>query len=153
INPNYELAHSAYGYYLTLLGQLESGREQLLEAERLEPSKWVIKLLLGHNYFARRDYHNAILQYQKALRFEDSDMPHHFLGRAYQALGQYPDAIKEFEAADLLSGKDKAEIRRGYDGLRKAFNQAGKEGYWQEQLARTAKRPDDDYYWKAVIQI
>jgi tetratricopeptide (TPR) repeat protein len=110
-------------------------------------------MLLGHNYLARRDYHNAILQYQKALQFEDIDMPHHFLGRAYQALGQYPEAIKEFEKADLLSGKDEAEIRRSYDGLRKAFNEAGKEGYWQEQLARTAKKPDVDYYWKAVIQI
>jgi serine/threonine protein kinase len=154
LNPNYEFAHTFYGFMLTQLGDWEKGRKQLLEAARLEPSKAVIQHLLGHPYYVRRDYTNAIAQYRNALKFKPSHKAaHDFIGRAYQAMGQYTTAIEEFETVQILDGGDETKTKESFDELRRAFRESGARGYWLTQLRRTEKRPDSAFYWKAVVHV
>jgi len=155
VNPNYEFTHTHYGFLLTKLGQLEKGREQLLEAEKLEPSKAVIQVLLGHNYYVQRDYTKAMEQYRKAIRFHsDYALAHGLIGRVYRARGQYREAINELEKSQMSRGADEVATKEFFNQLRNAFIKGGgATGYWLEQLNRTQRKPDGEFYWKAVVQV
>ena len=155
VNPNYEFAHTHYGVILILMGDLKEGRKQLREAETLERSKAVVRSRVGCGYYAQRDYTHAIEQFRRALISKpDSDDKHWLIGRALRALGQYQEAIDEFERADILGGGgDPARIEGSFDELRRAFEEDGERGYWLKMLERTENKPDSEFYWKAVVHV
>ncbi len=76
-----------------------------------------------------------------------------FMGQAFQAMGDYTNALDCLEKADHLGGKDEAETQRYYGKLRRALDQGGIAAYWQQEWKLTEINPDADFYWKAVIQI
>ena len=74
------------------------------------------------------------------------------IGRVLQAMHQYPEAIDQFEQVELIDGADAAKTKESFDQFREAFKKnGGEKGYWLEQLRRTEKEPDSEFYWKAVI--
>jgi len=151
--PNDEGGHSGYGYYLMTVGRPVEARAELEISRKLAPSKVTIFRVIGQTYHAQRDYTNAIDFYRKALELE----PHHFvaynmIGCAQVAMGDYLAAITNFEKAAILSGANEAESKRSSEELRRAFNEGGAHGYWQEQWKRTEKKPNEEFYWKAIIK-
>jgi serine/threonine protein kinase/predicted Zn-dependent protease len=151
-DASYELAHTHYGFLLTILGRIDEGRRQVELAELLAPSKAVIKTVLGHTYYVRRQYDKAIEQYTKALNFQkDYKNAHYYIGCAYRAMGDYDKAIEKLENYDRLLGKDEQQITSHYATLRRAFRQQGPAGYWQEELRQAERDPDATYYWKATV--
>ena len=153
VNPNYEFAHTHYGWILILMGDWKEGRKQLMEADNLERSKAVVRNLVGCAYYAQRDYTNAIEQFRHALRTKpDYAYEHGLIGRALRAMGQYQEAINEFEREDMLDGGEPAKIKESFDELRRAFEEGGERGYWLKMLERT-QNSDSEFYWKAVIHV
>ena len=102
----------------------------------------------------QRDYTNALELYRNALRFKSNRaQAHYFIGRVYQAWGQYLEATDEFENAENARGADPAQTKRSFDRLRDAFLKGHKTGYWLEQANQTQSKPVSEYYWKAVVQV
>jgi len=153
-DPTYELGHTWHGFLLTIWGWPSEGRAELETALKLAPSKVTIYRVLGQTYYAERDFTNAIAWELKALDRE----PHHggafyYIGRSYQALGNYTNAMDNLEMASIYGGKDAAETRKFYAQLRQAYDKDGARGYWHEQWSKTANDKDGNFYWKAVCQI
>ena len=75
------------------------------------------------------------------------------MGRALRAMGQYLEAIDEFEKEALIDGADAAKTKECFNQLRDAFKKDGEAGYWREELSRTESEPDSKFYWKAVCHV
>ncbi len=153
-DPTYELGHTWHGFLLTIWGWPSEGRAELETALKLAPSKVTIYRVLGQTYYVERDFTNAIAWELKALDRE----PRHggafyYIGRAYQALGNYTNAMDSLEMGEVHGGGDPPEARKLYTQLRQAYKTDGVRGYWQEQWSKTANDKDGNFYWKAVCQI
>jgi serine/threonine protein kinase len=152
-NPNFVASHMFYGFMLTQWGRGEEGRVELKKAEALAPADIGIQHLLGHPDYVRRDYTNALKQYMQALRLDATDpAAHHWVGRAYQAMGDFSNAITAFQAGRRISEKDAAELRG-------AVSVSGERGYWQKkldlklnELSGFSSQPNP-YYAQAVARI
>lgn len=83
----------------------------LKKAASLDPSLAEAHLQLGNLYSQRREYAEAVPEYQRALTL-DPNIPdaHYRLGQAYVHLGQKEEARKEFQVHKELYEKHLAEI-------------------------------------------
>lgn len=151
-DPNYELAHTHYGFVLLALGRPSEAREQFEISRSLNAAKGTIYCGLGHAFFARRDYANALVQYRKATEF---DRRHAFayqcIAETYRALADYGNSIDYSERAAALRGEDGSKAF--YDELRQAVNARGARGYWEAWWNRSESDPCHERYWKAVYQL
>jgi len=153
-DPEYELAHSWFSWVLQCLGHPELGHAQVEAALKLAPSKSIVYRCMGNNELVARHYRDAIEWYQKAIHWEK----HHFcpywgIGYAYQALGDYAEAINYFEKWEILDwGPELGEtgIKSKYEALRQAFAQGRALGYWQKQLEMVSSQPGNHRYGRAV---
>src|SRR4030095_8153198 len=116
--------------------------------------KATIARTLGHTWYAQRNYTNAISSYKEALaREEHHSFAYQFMGRAYQAMGDYSNAIVNFEKWRELTATDKLKVTASYDGLSQAFATDREQGYWKWYWRQTGRRTNSEYYFKAVVQI
>jgi serine/threonine protein kinase len=151
-NPNYELAHTWYGFVLTHTGRPLEGRAQLEISRSLAPSKAIVYRCLGHTYYVQRDFPEAAAWYRRALELDR----HHvadflFLGRALRAGGDFTNGLEYLESRDLMEAANEPEIRRRYDLLRAAFRAGGPPAYWEQEWKFTVNT-NADPYWKGAIQ-
>ncbi|MCI0540588.1 MAG: tetratricopeptide repeat-containing serine/threonine-protein kinase, partial [Verrucomicrobiales bacterium] len=152
-NSDYEFGHLWYGYILTHWGWTNEALRETEIALDLAPSKAAVYRSLGHCYYLRRDFTNAITMYRQALEWE----PQHtaaiyWIGRACQALGDYLAAVSYFEKTEFPSGTDEAGAKTTGDAFRTAFKEGGERGYWQEAWKRAERKGDREFYLKATIQ-
>jgi serine/threonine protein kinase/Tfp pilus assembly protein PilF len=153
-DPKYELGHNWRGFVLTHLGRPVEGRAEREISRALAPSKTTVYRGLGHTYYMERDYPKAIAQYREAIKLETNyASAYYWVGRAFQARGDYAEAIQHFRMSDLLAGENKARTEQRYDRLLRAFNEGGERAYWQEAWKLTDQMSDTDFYWKAAIQV
>lgn len=151
-NPMCAIAHMRYGFCLVYAGETEEAFRELTIAEQLNPLSPRIKKNLGHVFYVRRQFREAIAQYQKAIDIEPAYFgSRSFIGWAQRALGEYIEGIDSMERFDLAYyGKDReAAIRAHYEELRQAFNVGGKVGYWTKlrNLGGTSTNHFLDHYW------
>jgi cytochrome c-type biogenesis protein CcmH/NrfG len=88
--------------------------QALLEkAIHLDPNLGAGYLQLGILYSDRKDFHNAIASYRKAIEVSAvSEEAHYRLAQAYGQTGDKLDAQKELEIYNQLSKKSAAEVER-----------------------------------------
>jgi tetratricopeptide (TPR) repeat protein len=67
LNPNYATAHQWYGQTLARMGNLDEALREEKLAQELDPLSPVIYVELGGVYFYRRQFDQAVEQYQRAL--------------------------------------------------------------------------------------
>jgi tetratricopeptide (TPR) repeat protein len=150
LGSEYELAHSFYGFMLTHWGRPEEARHKLEIARRLNPSKVQTHRVLGHTYYAERNFPRAVEVYRQAVGWEPHDRPSYiFMAYAYRAMGDYPKAIDVFEELESIDAGEKAKAGGRADRLRRAFAQDGARGYWEEEWNQTST---NRLYLRAVIQ-
>ena len=78
-------------------------------------------------------YTSAIAWYRKTLELEPHfAIAYNNIGDAYLAMGDYTNALDNFEQNKIFDGANEAETKRSYDGLRGALKAGGVRGYWQE---------------------
>jgi tetratricopeptide (TPR) repeat protein len=124
LNPRYEFAHSHLGMMLILSGNPNEAQKQLLTALGIEDSKAVIRGMLGCVDFERRDFENAITQQNLALRFKhDYPAAYYWIGRSFQAMTNYPEAINAFQMSEIFDGANTNECKASFDELLKAYKE------------------------------
>ena len=69
-----------------------------------------------------------------------------WVGRTYEAKGDYIAAIAEFEKNALVAGEDRDRAKAKYDALRDAFATGGERGYWQKRLETGWSEPRGNTY-------
>jgi tetratricopeptide (TPR) repeat protein len=159
-NPRYEPAHTWYGFVLCMWGRPIESRAQLEIASSIAPAKITSYLVVGQTYYVQRDYTNAIAWEKKALELE----PHHavafyMIATACQAMGDYTNALDNFEAENRYGGGENSQSKREFRLLREAVTARGARGFWEERWNQVEQASSwgawgyRSYYWKAVIQI
>jgi len=152
INPDYALAHAQYGFWLSNWGRARESRQELLRADEIDPTFPFFKKNLGHPYFVERDFTNALVYYRKSLELEPVyPLGHYWAGRAYQAAGDIPHAIDEFEQWQNLVNSEPDKAKRDFQSLRLAYAAAGARGYWLRRLELANASSRTNTYFLAEI--
>jgi serine/threonine protein kinase/Flp pilus assembly protein TadD len=103
LNPNYATAHQ---WYAQMLGSEGRGEEALAEHKRalaLDPFSLIIISGTGHRLYRLRRYEAAVAALRDAEQMDDNfASPHWNLGMVYAQQRDFPAAIKELQAADVL---------------------------------------------------
>jgi tetratricopeptide (TPR) repeat protein len=152
-DPNYELGHLFYAFALLNFGHPVEARKEAQIARTIAPSKATVYRVLGHTYFVQRDFTNAIAMFQQAIEWEPHEVARTFIGRAYQAMGDYTNSLGYLEDSEIYGGADEKLTKNGYAMLREALDTGGIRGYWQQHWKWEAPQTNVNYYWKAAIQI
>jgi DNA-binding winged helix-turn-helix (wHTH) protein/TolB-like protein len=103
LDPNYAAAHEWYSIFLLAAGRPADASGEIQLARKLDPLSLPINTDLGFHYYYTRQYAEAVKQLQFVLELNKDFAPAHlWLGRTYQELGRFDDAIREFQQ---LEGK------------------------------------------------
>ncbi|HEY6122387.1 MAG TPA: tetratricopeptide repeat protein, partial [Pyrinomonadaceae bacterium] len=132
LKPNYATGHHWYGWFLTAMGRGDEGMREIRRAEELDPLSLIIKANVGTFYYFGRQYEQAIELQRKVV---DAD-PNFLQGRrklafSLEAQGKTDEAITEWLKVEEQFGTDSA----GLAAYRKACQESGIKGYWQQALA------------------
>lgn len=107
LNPNDVNAHYWYSQLLVALGRWDESLASINKATQLDPLDPQLTSFRGAIFHHHRQYAIAIEQEQKGLTLDPGHfMPHFVLGRAQEQLGNYQQAVNEFQKAFELSGGD-----------------------------------------------
>lgn len=98
LNPNYSTAHAWYALYLGLLGRSHEGLAQIQRAQELDPISLIINSQIGSLLYLDGRYAEAVERFRKTLEMDtDFAVTHFALGCAYEALGEYEAALREYK--------------------------------------------------------
>jgi serine/threonine protein kinase len=135
LGPGYELGNQWYGFMLVHWGRSKEARRHLEVALRLNPSKVHIYRVLGHSYYAERNFPRAIEFYRQGINWEQHDLPCYiFMAYCYQAMGNYAKAIEVVAQQEAVQTGAEPKPGGRSDRLRQAFVRGGVRGYWEEEL-------------------
>jgi serine/threonine-protein kinase len=111
LNPNDEVTHTVYAYYLHSMGRADEGLAEMKRAYELDPLSIRINsgladmLAFAH---AHREYDQAIEQFRKTIELEPAQWIlgsiYWHLGAVYEKKGMYVEAIAEYQKGMNLSG-------------------------------------------------
>ena len=105
-NENYATAHQWYGEFLAFRGRTAESITETERAVELDPLSLSTNTARAFPYMADRRYEEALEKLKPALEL-DSDFPQalYYLGRSYEGIGQYKEAIATYEKAIAVSGR------------------------------------------------
>jgi eukaryotic-like serine/threonine-protein kinase len=111
LNPNDEVAHTVYAYYLHSMNRADEGLAEMKRAYELDPLSIRINSGLGDMLafaHAHRQYDEAIEQFRKIIELEPAQWAlegaYWHLGAVYEKKGMYVEAIAEYQKSMKLSG-------------------------------------------------
>jgi len=112
LNPQYPTAHQWYASYLIQMGKFDLARQEIEQAQQLDPLSPIISSNAGlYSYFERR-YDDAITQYQRTLEIDPGFwVAHHYLGLAYAKKGSPDEAIRQLRG--LLESPGDGPLKDG----------------------------------------
>lgn len=136
-NSKFVRAHGVYaGVMLRARGDDETALREFKAAERLDPNDSIIQIHLGTPYYFRRDYANAIAQFQKAAVLERSaGYTFWWLGLAYEGNHQYEEALVAYEKHEKsLPDANATQVEARYRQWRAVLAEKGLHELWQAML-------------------
>ncbi len=112
LNPKYPTAHQWYASYLVQMGKFDRAREEIEQAQQLDPLSPIISSNAGlYSYFEHR-YDDAITQYRRTLEIDPGFwVAHHYLGLAYAKKGSHEEAIGQLRG--LLESPGEGPLKDG----------------------------------------
>ena len=116
LNPRYAVAHQWYSVFLLATGRPAEGFKEVLLAQESDPLSLAINTDVGFHHYYNRRYDPAVKQLSTVLEMR-SDFPpaHLWLGRTYQELKKYSEALEEYrQVSDKLGDWPVAVAARGY---------------------------------------
>lgn len=136
LNPNFSTAYLAYSRLLGALGRHEEAFAAVNKAHELDPFSRSIKFNIGARFYSARRFDEAIAQFKKVLEMEpDHPLSHLLLAMTYEEKRMLPEAIAEYQIADVLLEKETAEnAGRKAAALTQVLKTGGANGYWQKKL-------------------
>lgn len=151
LSPGYATAHHWYADQLLARGQFEQAFAELQLARELDPLSPIINTEVGLYYFYTRQYDRAAAHFRKCgALFPDFFPTHYYLGWALTQMGQYGEAIAEYETALAMSKRHSLVLAMlGYtDAL--AGRETEARGVLRELEAMTAERNVPPYRFALV---
>ena len=105
LNPNYATAHQWYSVYLLATGRSNEAFQEIYQARQSDPLSLSINTDIGFHHYYNRQYDEAIKQLTSVLEMKkDFPLAHLWLGRSYQQLGRYEEALAEFRQVEGAFG-------------------------------------------------
>jgi DNA-binding winged helix-turn-helix (wHTH) protein/TolB-like protein len=105
LNPRYPVTHQWYSVYLLAIGRTNEGFREIRLAQEYDPLSLAINTDVGFHYYYTAQYAEAVKQLKAVLNMKaDFALAHLWLGRTYQQLGRYDDALSEFRQAQVAFG-------------------------------------------------
>jgi len=103
LGPRNPGTHGPYGFFLALMGRHDESLAEVTRASDLDPLSIETALYEAPAYYFARQYDEAVKRNQRVLDFApDFWLPHLITGRAYEARGQLPQALAEFQKARVV---------------------------------------------------
>lgn len=152
LNPGYATAYHWYFMCLIIMGRDQEAAGFAKRAQEMDPLSLIIQADIGlSHYFAGR-YDLAIAQLQRALDMDQNfAAAHRVLQASYEQKEMYSDAIREYEANRISSGKNSDRARKQSAELAEAFRSGGSEGYWHKRLDLLRKNSNASSYSLAQV--
>ena len=101
LDPGWAAGHQWYSIYLLAAGRAAEALREIKLAREREPLSLAINTDLGFHYYYTRQYDEAIKQLRSVLAMKQDFAPAHlWLGRAYQQMGRFDDALAEFRRVE-----------------------------------------------------
>ncbi|MBA3515686.1 MAG: winged helix-turn-helix domain-containing protein [Pyrinomonadaceae bacterium] len=101
LNDRYATAHQWYSIYLQASGRPDEAFREIQLARERDPLSLSINTDIGFHLYYNRQYDEAIKQLQSVLEMKkDFPLAHLWLGRSYQQIGKYNDALGEFQQVE-----------------------------------------------------
>ncbi len=148
LNPNYATAHQ---WLAELLAAVKRSDEAIVEIKRaldLDPVSVIMNRIYADILMDARRFDEAIEQYQKTLDL-DPNFPTalYFLGRAYEAKGNYDEAVAQYARAGQRSGLPPEIVAQA----NQVYTKSGWKAYLQASLDQILKQPDDRRFPPFVV--
>ena len=103
LNRNYATAHHWYAVYLTAMGRFEEALASIRHSQTLDPTSLIINTDVGFVLYYSRRYDAAIRQLLTVSEMNPHfPLAHLWLGRAYQELQKYEEAVAEFRRTEAV---------------------------------------------------
>ena len=142
LNPNYADAYGLYAWFLTDMGRNSEAVALAAQAQRIDALSLLANLAPGSISVFTRQWDPAIEQLRSAIDLDKTYwMTHCFLGRAYEAKGQLPQAMVSFQAALQLDPQH-SEI---WSAIGHAYAVSGKKADATKVLAHLKELSADSY--------
>ena len=101
LDPNYAPTHQWYSIYLLAAGRASDAFREIQLARQRDSLSLPINSDLGFHYYYTRHYDEAVKQLKFVLEMNKDFAPAHlWLGRTYQELGRFDDALAEFRQVE-----------------------------------------------------
>jgi tetratricopeptide (TPR) repeat protein len=139
LNPGYAVAHQWYSIFLLATGRPAEGFTEILRAQERDPLSLAINTDVGFHHYYNRRYESAVKQLGAVLEMKTDFPPAHlWLGRTYQELKKYPEALQEYrQVSDKIGDWPVAVAARGYvNGI------SGRTAEAREDLANLANQAE-----------
>jgi len=124
LNPDCMPARVCYGFLLSHTGRAEESIDVLRKGEKVDPTHPQIVKMIGHAYFAKRDFRTALKYYQRSSQIAPKFGEGHL--RAYYALlglRDFQGALREHEMWEMRHGDvDPNEVKQGSSLLSVEWN-------------------------------
>jgi DNA-binding winged helix-turn-helix (wHTH) protein/TolB-like protein/Flp pilus assembly protein TadD len=105
LNPNDPMVRAWYAMYLGAMGRPEEALREAEQAKGLDPLSPIVGLVSSRIFYWNHEYDRAIAGYSKIIELDPQFASAHTrLGMTYLAERALPDAVREFEEAERLSG-------------------------------------------------
>jgi DNA-binding winged helix-turn-helix (wHTH) protein/TolB-like protein len=116
LNPRYPVARQWYSIFLLATGRPNEGFKQILVSQQSDPVSLAINTDVGFHHYYNRRYDSAVKQLTAVLEMRREFPPAHlWLGRTYQELKRYAEALEEYRlVSDRLGDWPVAVAARGY---------------------------------------
>ncbi len=152
LNPGYATAYHWYFMCLIMMGRDQEAFDFTKRAQELDPLSLIIQADIGLSYYFAGKYELAIGQLRRALDMDQNfAAAHRILEATYEQKGMYADAIREFEACRILSGKEPVLVKKQAVELGVAHGSSGVEGYWRKRLHFVSEKSDASPYSVAQV--
>ena len=101
LDPSWAAAHQWYSIFLMAAGRAGEAAHEIELARKRDPLSLAINTDLGFHYYYTRQYEEAIKQLESVLAMNRDFSPAHlWLGRSYQQVGRFDDALREFRRVE-----------------------------------------------------
>ena len=101
LDPSWAAAHEWYSIFLLAAGRAGEAAHEIELARERDPLSLAINTDLGFHYYYTSQYDEAIKQLQSVLAMNQDFAPAHlWLGRSYQQIGRFDDALSEFSRVE-----------------------------------------------------
>lgn len=101
LDDRYATAHQWYSIYLASAGRPDEALKEIHLARERDPLSLSINTDIGFHYYYNRQYDQAIKQLKMVLEMKkDFPLAHFWLGRCYQEIGKYDEALAEYKQVE-----------------------------------------------------